>query len=64
MDIKASITIAAPLARVWQVAGDDFGNVGAWATGVYSSELHPGATRTGRAANLRDGLGLPRRGTL
>ena len=51
MDIKREITIEAPAERVWRTVGENFGNVGEWATGVYTSSLNleqpgEGAVRT------------------
>ena len=54
MDIKVEITIDKPAAAVWKVLGEDFADVGAWASNVVSSSMETapavGAVRTARIA--------------
>ncbi len=42
MKITKSLTVRKPVAEVWQALGPEFSDVGAWASGVYTSRARGG----------------------
>lgn len=45
MRIQKSVRIGAPADRVWRILGDEYADVGAWASAVYASAPRAGAPR-------------------
>ena len=53
MEIKKSLILNAPIDRVWDVLGNDFGGAAKWASGLYHSEGYGAPQLAGAACNNR-----------